>query len=149
MLAERTSNKPSDPSPNLKVYLPYTFFMTTPSDFPKDIHNILIEIKEGSGLEKTGEALKKFFTKKYGKSGVFFVGIDATLLEQMNKFLNIFALVLTAVALICLGVGGIGIANMMLVSLSERFKEIGLRKAVGATNASIRMQFFWSRSFFA
>lgn len=148
VLTPRISNKPWDTTPNLKVFLPYTYFMTASSDFwGGSIQNVLIEIKEGSGLEKTGRAIKNFFEKKYGKSGEFFVGFDATLLEQMNKFLNIFALVLTTIALICLGVGGIGIANMMLVSLSERFKEIGLRKAVGATNVSIRMQFLLESCF--
>jgi macrolide transport system ATP-binding/permease protein len=142
VLTQRTSNKPWDTTPNLKVFLPYTYFMATTSQFwGGSVQNVLIEIEEGSGLEKTGLGIKNFFEKKYGKSGEFGVGFDATLLEQMNKFLNIFALVLTVIALICLGVGGISIANMMLVSLSERFKEIGLRKAVGATNASIRMQF--------
>jgi putative ABC transport system permease protein len=47
----------------------------------------------------------------------------------------------TTIALITLGVGGMGINNMMLVSIAERLKEIGLRKAVGATDRSIRIQF--------
>lgn len=141
VLSERTSNKPWDATPNLKVFLPYSFFLTTSAGMWSGLQNVLIEIEEGSGLEKTGTGIKNFFLKKYGKSGEFWVGFDATLLEQMNKFLNIFSLVLTVIALICLGVGGIGITNMMLVSLSERYKEIGLRKAVGATNTSIRLQF--------
>lgn len=141
VLTPRTSNNPWDTTPNLKIFIPYTFFMGLPGHFWTGINNMLIEVKEGSGVEKTGNALKAYFTKKYGKSGEFVVGFDATLMEQMNRFLTIFSLVLTIIALISLSVGGIGIANMMLVSLAERYKEIGLKKAIGATDASIRMQF--------
>ena len=59
----------------------------------------------------------------------------------MRKFLGLFTLLLASVALVCLTVGGIGITNMMLVSVTERYREIGLRKALGATNRTIRMQF--------
>ncbi len=59
----------------------------------------------------------------------------------MNKFLNMFTILLGMIALVSLGVGGIGITNMMLVSVSERLKEIGIRKAFGATNFSVRVQY--------
>lgn len=141
VLKESRSNKPWDATPNLKVYLPHTFFMTVSGNFWDGVQNFLAELDEGSSVEKIGNGIKNFFAKRYGKSGEFFLGFDATMVEQMNKFLNLFTLIITSIALICLAVGGVGIANMMLVSLSERYKEIGLRKAVGATNASIRMQF--------
>ena len=78
---------------------------------------------------------------RYGVSGRFEVGSDSVLIAQMNKFLSLFTVLLGAIALVSLGVGGIGITNMMLVSVSERFKEIGVRKAFGATNMSIRVQY--------
>jgi len=56
---------------------------------------------------------------------------------------SVMTLFLTAIAMISLLVGGIGIMNIMLVSVIERTKEIGLRKAVGATNADIIRQFLW------
>ncbi|MGK5085857.1 FtsX-like permease family protein [Bdellovibrionota bacterium FG-1] len=58
----------------------------------------------------------------------------------MKRFLNLFSILLTAIALLSLVVGGIGINNMMLVSVTERIKEFGLRKALGATHRSIRVQ---------
>jgi putative ABC transport system permease protein len=92
-------------------------------------------------VEKTGKAIRAFFELKYGKSGRFRVDNDSVLIAQMKRFLTLFTLLLTFIALVSLGVGGIGIANMMLVSVSERFREIGLRKALGATPLSIRLQF--------
>ncbi len=62
-------------------------------------------------------------------------------MAQMKKFLALFGVLLISVALIALCVGGIGIHNMMLVSLSEQYKEIGLRKAIGATDRAVRFQF--------
>jgi putative ABC transport system permease protein len=58
----------------------------------------------------------------------------------MKRFLNIFAMLIGAVACLSLVVGGIGVNNMMLVSVTERIKEFGIRKALGATQLSIRVQ---------
>jgi ABC-type antimicrobial peptide transport system permease subunit len=85
--------------------------------------------------------VKAFFKQKYGKSGEFGADSAALLMAQMRKFISLFTLMLGAVAMITLSVGGMGINNMMLVSIAERLKEIGLRKALGATNRSVRAQF--------
>ncbi len=64
-------------------------------------------------------------------------------LELLGSITSIMTIFLTAIACISLVVGGIGIMNIMLVSVIERTKEIGLRKAVGATNKDILQQFLW------
>ena len=62
-------------------------------------------------------------------------------LEEMNKMINMVIVILTGIASISLLVGGIGIMNIMLVSVTERTREIGIRKAMGAKERTILAQF--------
>ncbi|MGE3261876.1 MAG: ATP-binding cassette domain-containing protein [Bacteriovoracia bacterium] len=127
--------------PNTQIFLPFTYFQIASDYWSSLLHQALIEIKRDGDIEQTSRAIRAFFEAKYGKSGRFRVDSDSLLVNQMNRFLSLFSILLTAIALVCLAVGGIGIANMMLVSVSERFREIGLRKALGATPRTIRTQF--------
>ena len=127
--------------PNLQILVPYTFFQAIASDWwTAQIDQAVLQLHSRSDVEKTSKMVKAYFIQKYGKSGRFSVDSDGVLVAQMKKFLNLFAVMLASIAVISLLVGGIGITNMMLVSVSERFKELGLRKAVGATDFSIRVQ---------
>jgi putative ABC transport system permease protein len=128
--------------PDTQIFLPYTFFQIVSGDYwSSRIHQTLIELAPGDNIDRTGKSIRSFFELKYGKSGMFRVDADSLLVAQMSRFLTLFSLLLAAIAMVCLAVGGIGIANMMLVSVSERFREIGLRKALGATPRTIRTQF--------
>jgi putative ABC transport system permease protein len=76
-----------------------------------------------------------------GDEDAFYIQNTDTLSETMNDVSNTFALLLGGIAAISLIVGGIGIMNVMLVSVTERTREIGIRKAIGARRRSIMSQF--------
>ncbi len=141
VLAATTSNK-EYMKPNLQIYLPFTLYQATAGDWwSSQISEVMIQVKVGADVEKVGYKIRAFFEQRYGTSGRFRIDSDSVLIAQMRRFLVLFTLLLSSIAFVTLAVGGIGITNMMLVSVSERFREIGLRKALGATNREIRTQF--------
>ncbi len=87
-------------------------------------------------------------TRQYSQNEDFEIGSFAmdSIIESMTTMLATLQLAISAVAAISLLVGGIGVMNIMLVSITERTKEIGTRKALGATNLSIRVQFITESS---
>ncbi len=77
----------------------------------------------------------------FQSSDYYFVLTSAEMMDAMNTMMNTMMVVLVAIAAISLLVGGIGIMNIMLVSVTERTREIGIRKSLGAKRANIRSQF--------
>ncbi|MEO5969063.1 MAG: ABC transporter permease [Bdellovibrionia bacterium] len=127
--------------PNKQLYLPYTYFQVAAAQgMNARVHDAALQLDSSADVELTGKKIKAYFNQKYEKTGVFYVDQDSTLVAQMKRFLNIFTMLIGAVACLCLVVGGIGVNNMMLVSVTERIKEFGIRKALGATQLSIRIQ---------
>ena len=79
--------------------------------------------------------------KTYQSSDYYYVITSAEMMDSMNMMMNVMMIVLGAIAAISLLVGGIGIMNIMLVSVTERTREIGIRKSLGAKRRDIRGQF--------
>ncbi len=126
------------PSFDNRVFLPET---TARSSLGIDKFTaILVKVKSGLDVEQVGNSVKLILRRDL-KADDFTVMTQKDLLSSINNILGILSICLAAIAGISLFVGGIGIMNIMLVSVTERTREIGLRKALGATSRDILLQF--------
>lgn len=94
-----------------------------------------------SAKEKITESLRRIRNIRPGQTEDFQVRDAGEILDSINTVTGIFTIFLAAVGSISLLVGGIGVMNIMFVSITERTKEIGLRKSLGARNSDILLQF--------
>lgn len=102
--------------------------------------NLTIKVSDVSKMEETQESIESLLIKRH-KTEDFMVSNMASILEMVNSTQNTFTLLLGTIAAISLLVGGIGVMNIMLVSVTERTREIGIRMATGARRRDILMQF--------
>ncbi len=111
------------------------------------VNLIRIAVSDENGIDETTDAVKYLLRSRHditdqsGDSDDFDVRSSAEALELIETFTNALKFFLSAMAAVSLVVGGIGIMNIMLVRVNERTREIGLRKAVGANNTRITLQF--------
>lgn len=125
---------------NNAVFIPYsTAQQITNNDSP--IYEIVARTKPGSQINSVVNHLKSNLLYAHGGQHNFTVLEQSQTLMVTDNILNLLTIMIGGVAAIALLVGGIGIMNVMIVSITERMQEIGIRKALGATNRQILAQF--------
>jgi putative ABC transport system permease protein len=121
------------------IYMPIETFER---DFSNDsIGQFVASIKDSSKINDTSIELTKMLERKHRNKDKYYVDNVMKNLEQINMILTGITAFISFVAGISLFVGGIGVMNIMLVTVTERTREIGIRKSLGATNKDILVQF--------
>ena len=121
------------------VYLPYTIAMRLSNTAMASSYIAIMS--DESKANEAKAVVEAYLTDLFKSDSAFYVYSASEWLEEMNNMINMVIVVLTGIASISLLVGGIGIMNIMLVSVTERTREIGIRKALGAKERVILSQF--------
>ena len=105
------------------------------------INTIYVKVTDSENVEATITKLEKLLYKLYENEDYYSVTSQEAMLETLNSVTDTLSIILGGIAAISLLVGGIGLMNIMIVSVTERTREIGIRKAVGAKKFDILLQF--------
>jgi putative ABC transport system permease protein len=111
------------------------------SQYKDEIDGIYLQLQSSAGIPAGAALLRGLLNVSHGEAGDFAIVSPAELLAEQRRTQRIFEMVMVAIASISLLVGGIGIMNIMLASVMERTREIGVRRAIGAKKRDVIRQF--------
>ncbi len=105
------------------------------------LDKVIVQVANSNEVSAVAEVVRRMLQRRHNDVTDFEISVPELLLKQEQRTKTIFNVVLGAIASISLVVGGIGIMNIMLASILERIKEIGVRRAMGATQRDVMAQF--------
>lgn len=124
---------------SLTLWSPYSTIMQRVSG-AKQIDSLTVKIKDNVESQTAEKSITELLIARHGKKDFFIINSDS-IKQTITDTTNTMTLLISSIALISLIVGGIGVMNIMLVSVTERTREIGVRMAIGAKQRNILQQF--------
>jgi putative ABC transport system permease protein len=129
-------------SGTMMAYVPYSTLIRLTNSLTKDISTFYVSAPEGGSVETAEDAIERVLLERFNDDeDAFILSTSAFLEEALNDITSVLSILLGGIAAISLVVGGIGIMNIMMVTVTERTREIGIRKAIGASRGNILIQF--------